>query len=269
MLPGFRFLFAAILLSMSILIFGLGAAALLRAAHEEFASNPTWRAPPETVFAQQSEPNKPVLAMLVVDPPAAEPKKPETLVTTVPDQPAAIAAAPAEPEQAAAPKAEEATPREVAKSEPTAETPPTSEPAPVEAKPAAEPPAAATETKMAAIEESEPRANETAAAPPEQASAPAVSEADKAATRIATLGGPLVTVETPQLSKAESAEPDRRAIKKRQRARRARERRRIAALRAQLARQAALQPATDPFGLIASTATTASAATPINPPHIR
>jgi hypothetical protein len=268
MLPGFRFLFAAILLSMSILIFGLGAAALLRAAHEEFASNPTWRAPPETVFAQQSEPNKPVLAMLVVDPPPAEPKKPEMPVTAVPDQPAAIAAAP-EPEQAVAPKAEEATPREIAKSEPTAETPPASEPAAVEAKPAAEAPAAATETKMAAIEESEPRANETAAAPPEQASAPAVSEADKAATRIATLGGPLVTVETPQLSKAESAEPDRSAIKKRQRARRARERRRIAALRAQLARQAALQPATDPFGLIASTATTTSAATPINPPHIR
>ena len=36
-----------------------------------------------------------------------------------------------------------------------------------------------------------------------------------------------------------------------------------------LARQAAPQPATDPFGLIASTATTASAVTPINPPHIR
>src|ERR1700724_2344208 len=216
MLPGFRFLFAAILLSMSILIFGLGAAALLRAAHEEFASNPPWRAPPEPVFAQQSEPNKPVLAMLVVDPPPAEPKKPEMPVTAVPDQPAAIAAA-REPEQAVAPKAEEATPREVAKSEPTAETPPPSEPAPVEAKPAAEPPAAATETKMAAIEESEPRANETAAAPPEPASAPAVSEADKAATSIATLGAPLVTVETPQLSKAESAEPDRRAIKKRQR----------------------------------------------------
>ena len=45
MLPGFRFLLAAIILATSILIFGLGAAALLRAAHEEFASNPTWRAP--------------------------------------------------------------------------------------------------------------------------------------------------------------------------------------------------------------------------------
>ena len=31
MLPGFRFLFAAIVLSTSVLVFGLGAAALLRA----------------------------------------------------------------------------------------------------------------------------------------------------------------------------------------------------------------------------------------------
>ncbi len=55
MLPGFRFLFAAIVLSLSLLVFGLGAAALLRAAHEEFASTPSWRAPPETVFAQPSQ----------------------------------------------------------------------------------------------------------------------------------------------------------------------------------------------------------------------
>jgi hypothetical protein len=53
MLPGIRFLLAAILLSMSILIFGLGAAALLRAAHEEVASVPTRRILPEPVFAQQ------------------------------------------------------------------------------------------------------------------------------------------------------------------------------------------------------------------------
>ena len=43
MLPGFRFLFAAIVLSMSVLIFGLGAAALLRAAHEQFAHMPSRR----------------------------------------------------------------------------------------------------------------------------------------------------------------------------------------------------------------------------------
>src|SRR5207244_12753309 len=44
MLPGFRFLLAAIILATSILIFGLGAAALLRTAPEAFASNPTWPA---------------------------------------------------------------------------------------------------------------------------------------------------------------------------------------------------------------------------------
>jgi hypothetical protein len=67
MLPSFRFLFAAIMLSTSILVFGLGAAALLRTAHEEFASNPFWHAAPETTFAQ-SDGSRPVLAMLRVDP---------------------------------------------------------------------------------------------------------------------------------------------------------------------------------------------------------
>ncbi len=76
MLPGFRFLFAAIVLSMSVLIFGLGAAALLRAAHEQFASIPSRRPVPETMFAQQpDEASKPVLAMLRIDAPAA-PKRP-------------------------------------------------------------------------------------------------------------------------------------------------------------------------------------------------
>src|SRR5205814_1668401 len=63
MLPGIRFLLAAIVLSMSILIFGLGAAALLRAAHEEVASVPTRRILPEPVFAQQVEPPPPTLAL--------------------------------------------------------------------------------------------------------------------------------------------------------------------------------------------------------------
>ena len=74
MLPGFRFLFAAILLSTSILVFGLGAAALLRAAHEEFASTPSWRAAPEPKFAQRNEAAGPVLAMLRVEPDPAEQK---------------------------------------------------------------------------------------------------------------------------------------------------------------------------------------------------
>jgi len=59
MLPGFRFLFTAIVLSMSILIFGLGAAALLRAAHEEFANLPARRAPPQPMFARQNDDQPP------------------------------------------------------------------------------------------------------------------------------------------------------------------------------------------------------------------
>src|SRR5215831_5635161 len=77
MLPGFRFLLAAIVLSMSILIFGLGAAALLRAAHEEVASVQTRRVMPEMVFAQPVEPPAPTLALLRVEPAAPE-KAPDT-----------------------------------------------------------------------------------------------------------------------------------------------------------------------------------------------
>ncbi|MGY0572159.1 hypothetical protein ACTGJ9_014760 [Bradyrhizobium sp. RDM12] len=73
MLPGLRFLLAAILLSASILVFGLGAASLLRASHEQYVSNPSWRnGPQEQVFAQASEPAQPVLAALRVEPVAAD-----------------------------------------------------------------------------------------------------------------------------------------------------------------------------------------------------
>src|SRR5205085_2735570 len=88
MLPGFRFLFAAVVLSMSILIFGLGAAALLRAAHDQFASIPTRRILPEPVFAQQpaftqpSETPAATLAMLRVEPPVAE-KAPDTPMAVI------------------------------------------------------------------------------------------------------------------------------------------------------------------------------------------
>ena len=107
MLPGFRFLFAAIVLSMSVLVFGLGAAALLRTAHEEFASTPSWQPAPETRFAQNrpaaspaAQPgSQPVLALLRVDDPPKEtpqetPK--ETLKTDQPVSDAAPATAPVE-----------------------------------------------------------------------------------------------------------------------------------------------------------------------------
>lgn len=74
MLPGFRFLVAAIVFSLSLLVFGLGAAALFRAAHEQFASSSSWRTTPEgsyTSFLPPAEPPRPVIAMLRVEPPPA------------------------------------------------------------------------------------------------------------------------------------------------------------------------------------------------------
>src|SRR5260370_14848264 len=103
MLPGFRFLFAAIVLSTSILVFGLGAAALLRAAHEEFASYPSWHAAPETMFTQQTEAARPELAMLRVEPPPAEHKASDDVpIAAAPSEPAAGTPVPAQPEQTAA-----------------------------------------------------------------------------------------------------------------------------------------------------------------------
>jgi hypothetical protein len=259
MLPGFRFLFAAIVLSMSILIFGLGATALLRAAHEEFTSNPSWRAAPETKFAQPSEAARPTLAMLRVDPPGAEQKASDQIppvaapaepasIVSAPTEPAANASTPAEPERMATLKSEDSPPLETATPEtPVAETSPPSESAPAQA----EAPGPADETKIAASEQvSSPAqilspASEAAPTVSEQASAPSSADADLASTKIATLGGPPVTIETPPPAKAASAKPDESAIKKRLQARQAAERRRIA-LRARVARQAPAQPA-DPF----------------------
>ena len=252
MLPGFRFLFAAIVLSMSMLVFGLGAAALLRAAHEEVASNPSWRAAPETRFAQPSEATGPTLAMLRADPPGAEqkasdnvppvaaPAEPATTVSA-PTEPTASASTPAEPEGMATLNSEDSPPQETAKPEiPVAENSAQGEATP----------APADETKIAASEQvSSPAqtlapANEAAPTASEQASAPISADPDLASTKIATLGGPPVTIEAPP-AKAASAKPDESAIKKRLQARRAAQRRRIA-LRARLARQAPAQPA-NPF----------------------
>jgi len=97
MLPGFRFLFAAIVLSMSVLVFGLGAAAMLRAAHEQFAESGSWRPALETPVAQQSEMTRPVLAMLRVDPPAASAPQ-----AAAPAPPAEIASPPPAAEKSAA-----------------------------------------------------------------------------------------------------------------------------------------------------------------------
>src|SRR5438445_12162665 len=107
MLPGFRFLFAAILLSTSILVFGLGAAALLRATHEQYVSNPSWRkGPQDQVFAQAAEPAQPVLAALRAEPEAAEP------APSLRDQVPTVGLPASEPEQVAAVTTETSVPPE-------------------------------------------------------------------------------------------------------------------------------------------------------------
>jgi hypothetical protein len=277
MLPGLRFLFAAIALSVSILVFGLGAAALLRAAHEEFASNSSWRAAPEPpMMAQQGEPAKPVLAMLRIDSPQ---QTSEFQPVTAPASETTALAAPAEPEavvssvpdtaKVAAPNTPDASPvADTANAETTpAQAQATSDATPSPAIVAADPPEAAVDTKVATLEAATPPASdapeiatkpdvakpdssdaEIAASVPARpepavATAPPASDAaagDPITTRIATLDGPAVTIED-ALSK-DRAERSAKAQ------RRARARRR-AALRARMARLQTLaqQQAANPF----------------------
>jgi hypothetical protein len=271
MLPGFRFLFAAVALSMSVLVFGLGAAALLRAAHEEFASTPAWRAPPETMFAQPSEATTPVLAMLRLDPPVVEqkPSDNDNISSVIPPagapgEPTAILSTPAEPETIAALKPEPPSSPEIANSEtsnsetpeseiPKSEIPIAEVPAPGEIAPVQpDTRAPADETRIAANQTISPPPNEAALTGAEPMSAPvspdiAPAKPD-ASKKIATLGGPSVTLETQPQPKASIAKlSDKNAIQKRLQARQAIQRRKLA-LRAHLARQQTQrQQPTDPF----------------------
>lgn len=86
MLPGLKFLFATVVLSISVLIFGLGAAALLRSAHDEFVTMPAWRTAQQPMFAPatdvariempRSEAARPTLSLARIDPVA--PPLPDT-----------------------------------------------------------------------------------------------------------------------------------------------------------------------------------------------
>jgi hypothetical protein len=236
MLPGFRFLFTAIVLSMSILIFGLGAAALLRAAHEEFANLPSRRATPEPMFARLNDNQPPTLALLRVDPPVAEnvpAAVPETATDVPPPTGQTPDARPAEPEKLAALTPAEPMQAEAAKPEAPAKE------ASAETAAGTETPVANAEVKIAAIAATpEPAAATPPATSPEPAADIPPFEGSIATTLIATLGGPAVLVDA--TTSSTEAKPDRRAVQKRA-AERARERRRIAAARrARLARQATL-----------------------------
>jgi hypothetical protein len=262
MLPGFRFLLAAILLSVSILVFGLGAAALFRSAHEEFAANPSWRAAPEPRLAQSEETTRPVLAMLNVEPGASEPRAAElpgaarSLSGPAPVVPT-VAAPQAESQSAAAPAAQEIPPTNESA---TSETPPADVLKPADTPPAmaalaTEKPGVTDEVRLAPTGETSPSATTTSPAAqetgieatselkPDPAGAP---ESGSVSPRIATLGGPAVAIEADAAKKA--AESDQEE-KKRLRAERTKERRRMAARRALLAKQAAAaQALIDPFG---------------------
>lgn len=71
MLPGIRFIFVTVILSASVLIFGLGAAALLRVSHEEFATLPSWRVAQPQFPPAPVETTIPTLAMLRIETPEA------------------------------------------------------------------------------------------------------------------------------------------------------------------------------------------------------
>jgi hypothetical protein len=259
MLPGFRFLFTAVILSMSVLIFGLGAAALLRAAHEEFANLPARRTAPAPMFARQTDDQPPTLALLRIDTSADEKpaeSAPAAIPEVVADAPAqpAQSVSPMEPEKLAAVRPADPPQAEAAKPETATSEPPAP---PVAAE------AAAPEVMLAAVAEAPQPA--LAPAPP----APDIHsfEGNPAATRIATLGGPAVIVDEKAAAEASEkaegkateakateakpaeAKPDRNAAKKRA-AEQAREKRRIAAARrARQAREAALtlQQQPNPF----------------------
>jgi hypothetical protein len=235
-------------------VFGLGAAALLRAAHEEFANIPSRRAPPEPVFAKQNDAPVPTLALLRFDPPVVDKTPDDALPAVIPETvaPETVApaeqtadAAPAEPEKHAALKPEDSVPAEAVKPDaPEPETTTTATATPTEpAESEAREPAG--EMKVAAIAETPPPV--TAIAPTELAAEVPSLETNVATTRIATLGGPEVTIEETRSAKAADTKADQAS---RKRAQRAKERRRIAR-RARLAREAAaaaaLQLQANPF----------------------
>src|SRR4051812_42301266 len=227
MLPGFRFLFVAVVLSMSTLVFGLGATALLRSAHEEFVSLPGRRPPPEAVFAQRFEDTTATLAMLRVDAPApaAASTAPATVAEapiSAPEQPAASASVAAEADKLGAPllaissepKSEAQKPEALNK---MAEAPAQAEPpAPAEATVAEqkpEPPKI--ETRVASIQEPAPAVDQLPTLEPSIAIPPGA-----AAARVATLGGPEVVIEPKAVGPGKSATPAKRAQKQRVKRRR-------------------------------------------------
>jgi hypothetical protein len=247
MLPGLRFLFAAIVLSTSMLVFGLGAAALLRAAHEELASIPSRRTPPEIMFAPRGQ-AEPTLALVRIDAPEADRKAATPSASdNVQDQPA-IDSVPPEPEQPAAEPDKIAALTDAAmplenspSSEASIPDASTSEiPVQAETPAQADAPSPAAETKLAAVAEVTAAPDQAIETAPNQPATPINDSTRIAETSIATLGGPPVIIEPNTPSKIAPA-----VVKKSVQAKRVVKRRRIAQ-RARVTQQTLQRPA-DPF----------------------
>lgn len=248
MLPGFRFLFAAILLSTSILVFGLGTAALLRASHEQYANNPSWRnGPQEQRFAQASEPPPPVLAVLRVEPEVTAGPEPSLrdrvptigLPATEPEQVAALTSEADGPTQAAAPATDEP-----AKAETTTEA---AAPAPADTLTPADTTASIPEARP----DVKPAAVAAAGEPvPTDSAALASSALDVAASKLAALNEPATTAvkDPPTKAKADGKADDKAAKRK------AKAKKRPRVVRRPPPQQ--LQQQLDPFGQPQTFATT-------------
>lgn len=241
MLPGFRFLFAAIVLSTSILVFGVGAAALLRATHEQAVAIPSWRTgPQDQAFAQAPTP---VLAVLRAEPmPAAAAPSLRDEVPTVglpdsgPEQqagPASRTSLPAEPQVADAANAPgAAVTADAPKAELVTSGPPETPPAPApistpeatlsvaEDLPA---PAASTASEPPPVETTAPVAQASAAEPAPTANTPqptaSAAATDSTPAKTAALSKPAApgVRDAPRKAKADNAS-DSKATKRRAKA---------------------------------------------------
>jgi hypothetical protein len=201
MLPGLRFVFAAAALAVSVVIFGLGAAAFLRAAHENLASATAWR-PIDEPLARRAEPAPPTLAMLRAEPeraasaPAAEPGNPEAVTTDATPE-TAPAAMPLPEATAIVPPQTEAAPVSAEREKQAA-------PVQAEAQPATSPAEAITVETTVPAADSPPPA--MVAAPTSDDSAPATAASEPTATP-GTAVARLVTEPKPENLQATSG-PD-------------------------------------------------------------
>jgi hypothetical protein len=255
MLPGFRFLLAAIVLSTSTLIFGLGAAALLRAAHEQFASTPYWHPAADATFTQQAEAARVVLALLRAEPAADEKASDQVIAASAPALPPAEVARSEIAGQSLQEKSPEtAGPEPAGLADQSLPGLPQTEAAAPELSPAA---ASISPDKEVQITEQ----SATAVAPTENfqgltqadsaaaptANAPIFPSVETASIKTASLDSPTAALDSKASAKPAIVKPDQNAIKKRRQARQAALRLSIAAARTRQLKPAP-QQAPFPFG---------------------